>query len=57
MVTAGVATMFYGRAVAKKFKNASKRLSSGEEERKEKQEDRAIEDAVTIPLLGALLGR
>ena len=46
MVTIGVATMFYGRAVAKKFKKVSELLGGDE-----------VEESGTIPLLGALLGR
>ena len=47
MVTVGVATMFYGRAVAKKFKKLSELIETDERE----------EETVTIPLLGAFLGR
>ena len=47
MVTIGVATMFYGRSVAKNFKAASRLLGSEESE----------DPVGTIPLLGALLGR
>ena len=52
MVTIGVATMFYGRAVAKKVKALSTLLESPE------TEEREHETAVgSIPLLNALLGR
>ena len=47
MVTVGVAIMFYGRAVAKKFKKISALIETDEME----------EEAVTIPLFGAFLGR
>ena len=47
MVTVGVATMFYGRSVAKKFKHVSDLLGGDEPE----------ESVGTIPLLGAFLGR
>ncbi|MEN8446636.1 MAG: cytochrome c biogenesis protein ResB, partial [Cyanobacteria bacterium J06555_13] len=48
MVTVGVATMFYGRAVAKKFKKVSAVLDVPETEE---------EEVKSIPLLNALLGR
>ena len=47
MVTVGVATMFYGRSVAKKFRHVSDLLGGDEPE----------ESVGTIPLLGAFLGR
>jgi len=49
MVTIGVATMFYGRAVAKKFKKVSNLLDAPEVE--------ASDTADSIPLLNALLGK
>ncbi len=52
MVTTGVATMFYGRAVAKKFKKVSELIGIDESEEAE-----AAEESKTIPLLGAFLGR
>ncbi len=51
MVTVGVATMFYGRAVAKKFKKVSKLLGVDETAEEKTDENKAI------PLLGAFLGR
>ncbi|MEO1637330.1 MAG: cytochrome c biogenesis protein ResB, partial [Cyanobacteria bacterium J06631_9] len=48
MVTVGVATMFYGRSVAKKFKKVSNLLDAPESEE---------ETTGSIPLLNALLGR
>ena len=50
MVTIGVATMFYGRAVAKKFKKVSDFLDVPETEEE-------AESGPSIPLLNALLGR
>ena len=47
MVTIGVAIMFYGRAVAKKFKKLSVLVEVEDTEK----------ESVTIPLIGALLGR
>ncbi|MEM6451117.1 MAG: cytochrome c biogenesis protein ResB [Cyanobacteria bacterium P01_D01_bin.105] len=47
MVTTGVAIMFYGRAVAKKFGKLSALLESEEK----------AEESGTIPLLGVFLGR
>lgn len=51
MVTVGVATMFYGRAVAKRFKTVSALLGSDE------IEETSEAPTGTIPLIGALLGR
>lgn len=50
MVTVGVATMFYGRSVAKKFKKVSALLGGDETEGQD-------ESVGTIPLFGAFLGR
>ena len=49
MVTMGVAVMFYGRSVAKKFKKLSVLVESEGSE--------GEEGGGTIPLLGAFLGR
>ncbi len=51
MVIVGVATMFYGRAVAKKFEKVSELLGTEEAKEVEEAENK------TIPLLGAFLGR
>ena len=66
MVTIGVATMFYGRAVAKKFKKVGTLLATAESEDAQTEttqtetsptEDDATETAGSIPLFNALLGR
>ncbi|MEL6352976.1 MAG: cytochrome c biogenesis protein ResB [Cyanobacteria bacterium J06627_28] len=49
MVTMGVAVMFYGRSVAKKFKKLSVLI--------ETEETEGEKESGTIPLLGAFLGR
>ncbi|MEM6599503.1 MAG: cytochrome c biogenesis protein ResB, partial [Cyanobacteria bacterium P01_C01_bin.69] len=54
MVTLGVATMFYGRAIAKKFKKVSSLLDMPEAEDTTEEK---TEKAPSIPLFNALLGR
>ena len=53
MVTVGVATMFYGRAVAKRFNKFSNLLASSNLETPDEKET----DEGTIPIFNALLGR
>jgi len=60
MVTIGVATMFYGRSVAKKFKKVSTILATPDVEdfpREETATEKEIGAAGSIPLFNAFLGR
>ena len=58
MVTVGVATMFYGRSVAKKFKQISAGVGISQEKKGIEAEEAANEpETVSIPLLNVFSGR